>query len=182
MKKMALVPFTMVEHLMRAQREQQQLITNSPIVQLSTLDQDMKAILDSNEPADIKAKRYSQVMQTYSAIRDKEVNKHNYINARAIKSAHEEPEPEKVNIEKVSDEEFEDALETSTPDTIARAKKLRRRSSAFRRLDTPGTSKRPALSLWEEDQIVDESDLEEPPQKVSRPKRIRKEPERWQPL
>lgn len=73
MKKMALVPHSMVEKLMNAQREQQQLVSDTPMTQLSLLDQELKQLLDNQDPADVKAKKYAQVLQTYSTIRDKEV-------------------------------------------------------------------------------------------------------------
>ena len=73
MKKMALVPHSMVAKMMEAQRDQQQLVTDSPLIQLSSLDQQLKEVLDSTEPSDIKAKKYGQILQTYSSIRNKAV-------------------------------------------------------------------------------------------------------------
>ena len=73
MKKMALVPHSMVDKLMHAQREEQQLVSNTPLTQLSLLDQQLKEVLESNEPSDIKAKKYAQVLQTYTNIRDNEI-------------------------------------------------------------------------------------------------------------
>ena len=73
MKKMALVPHSMVAQMMEAQRDQQQLVTDSPLIQLSSLDQQLKEVLESAEPSDIKAKKYGQILQTYSSIRNKEV-------------------------------------------------------------------------------------------------------------
>jgi hypothetical protein len=73
-KKMAIVPQTLIERLMEAQREQQQLVSNTPVTQLSSLDQELRRVLESNVPADVKAKQYGQVLQQYSTIRAKEVN------------------------------------------------------------------------------------------------------------
>ena len=73
MKKMALIPHNLVDQLMNAQRQQQQLVSNSPIVQLSQLDQELKNALDSNEPSDIKVKNYQQILHRYSTIRNKEL-------------------------------------------------------------------------------------------------------------
>lgn len=72
MKKMAVVPQSFVQQFMEAQRNQQQLVSNSPINQLSALDDEMKAILESDLESDVKAKRYNQVLQTYTGIRTKE--------------------------------------------------------------------------------------------------------------
>ena len=72
-KKMALVPQMMVDRMMEAQREQQQLTSNTPIVQLSLLDKELKSILESAMPSDIKAKEYGKVLQHYSTLRSKEI-------------------------------------------------------------------------------------------------------------
>ena len=74
MKKMALIPHNLVDQLMNAQRQQQQLVSNSPIVQLSALDEELRRALDSNEPADIKVKNYQQILHRYSTIRNKELS------------------------------------------------------------------------------------------------------------
>ena len=69
---MAVVPQNMIERLMEAQREQQQLVSDSPMIQLSNLDEQMKRIIDSAEPSDVKAKHYEQIIQTYFNIRSKD--------------------------------------------------------------------------------------------------------------
>ena len=69
MKKMAILPHSMVERLMDAQREQQQLISDSPLNELTSLDREMKRILESKEPSDIKAKQYAQILHTYTGVR-----------------------------------------------------------------------------------------------------------------
>ena len=76
-RKMAVVPQSMLDKLFSAQSEQQQLTSDTPMVQLSLLDQELKKVLEGNEPADVKAKHYAQVLHTYSNIRDKEVHRGN---------------------------------------------------------------------------------------------------------
>lgn len=71
MKKMAVVPQTMVEKLMQAQRNEQQLVSDSPVVQLSHLDREMQQILQSKQPSDVKATQYAKILQTYTNIRNK---------------------------------------------------------------------------------------------------------------
>ena len=73
-KKMALVPHNMVERLMEAQRHQSQLLTDSPIQQLFDLDEHMKSILNSKQPAEMKAKQYSQALHRYSTMRSNEIH------------------------------------------------------------------------------------------------------------
>ena len=72
-RKMGIVPQELVEKFLQAQRSEQQLISDSPLQQLSTLDQRLKIILESNLPPDIKAKEYAQIFRQYSTIREKEV-------------------------------------------------------------------------------------------------------------
>jgi hypothetical protein len=71
-RKMAVVPQTFIDTFMQAQREEQQLVSNNPVIQLSSLDRDMKSVLESNIPSDVKAKKYAQVLHTFSNIRDKQ--------------------------------------------------------------------------------------------------------------
>jgi hypothetical protein len=78
-KKMALVPQAMIDKLLEAQRDQQQLVNDSPIQQLSLLDGQLKTVLDGKLPADIKSKEYARILQQYSTIRNKEVRPRQYI-------------------------------------------------------------------------------------------------------
>ena len=67
-KKMALVPHQLVSSLLA----QQHLHPN--IVQLNSLDQQMKAILDDSAvPADVKFKKYNHVLHQYMNLRDQEL-------------------------------------------------------------------------------------------------------------
>ena len=74
MKKMALVPHNLVERLLEGQREQQTLVSDTPVQYLTTLDQELKAILESKLPPELKAKQYTQVLQQYHAIRNNELH------------------------------------------------------------------------------------------------------------
>jgi hypothetical protein len=72
LRKMAIVPQHYVDKILSAQREEQQLTSDTPVVQLSQLDSDLKQILDSNQPSDLKAKQYAQVLHTFSNIRSQQ--------------------------------------------------------------------------------------------------------------
>ena len=72
---MALVPHALVEQLFQKQREQEQLVTDSPVVQLNKLDDQMKSVLDQNGPADQLAVLYNKLQQQFNALRDAVVNK-----------------------------------------------------------------------------------------------------------
>lgn len=75
-RKMAVVPQAMIQGLLQAHRDERQLIEDSPIPHLSSLDQQLKSILENNRmPADIKAKEYNQVLQRYSSMRRNQFRK-----------------------------------------------------------------------------------------------------------
>ena len=84
-RKMALVPEAIAQQLISAQREQTELVTDSPIGTLSLLDRKLKEILeDTSLPPDLKAKEYAQVLHRFSNMRDKAVG-------RQLAVVHEEP-------------------------------------------------------------------------------------------
>ena len=69
-RKVALVPQQLLSSLMAQQQ------FNPAINQLSELDKGMQSILEnSNLPADIKMKQYSQLMHKYQTMKDQELNK-----------------------------------------------------------------------------------------------------------
>ena len=70
-KKMALVPANLAQQLVSAQRDEQQLTNDTPAVQLSSLDNEMRKVLFSNQPGDVKAKQYARLLQSYGTIRRK---------------------------------------------------------------------------------------------------------------
>jgi hypothetical protein len=82
-RKMALVPHGMVEQLF----QKQQLMTDEPIEQLSSLDSDLHRILkDTTLPSDQKAKLYNQALERFSVMR------HKHIDPAPVEQPEEEPD------------------------------------------------------------------------------------------
>lgn len=68
---MALVPHGLVEKLFQRQQDQQQLMSDEPVTQISALDSNLHAILkDDSLPSDQKAKLYNQALDRYSTLRN----------------------------------------------------------------------------------------------------------------
>jgi hypothetical protein len=68
---MALVPQGMVDQLF----QKQQLLTDEPIEQLSSLDSELHRILkDTTLPSDQKAKLYNQALERFSVLRHKHID------------------------------------------------------------------------------------------------------------
>lgn len=74
MKKMALVPASMVRQLMEAESKQKQLVSDTALPHLISLEEHLREILESKEPDDVKLKLYQQILQTYAKVRDNEIN------------------------------------------------------------------------------------------------------------
>ena len=70
-KKMALIPHSFVDQLIQKQQQQEQLISNTPIVELSALDKQLQQVLnDTTLPSDKKAVLYASILNRYNAIRN----------------------------------------------------------------------------------------------------------------
>ena len=93
-KKMALVPEHLAQQMVAAQREEQQLTSNTPVVQLSSLDREIQKVLNSKQPADVKAKQYARLLQMFSTIRHKFISP-SYGQTSAVEdyADHGTPEP-----------------------------------------------------------------------------------------
>ena len=75
-RKFALVPEEIANQIVSAQRQQTDLVQDTPISTLTLLDRKLKQILENtNLPPDVKAKEYAQVLHLYTGIRDKAVGR-----------------------------------------------------------------------------------------------------------
>ena len=72
-KKYSVVPENLAQQMFSAQQAGEQLTSDTPSTQLSQLDAELQKVLQSSQPADIKAKLYARILQIYAKIRSKAV-------------------------------------------------------------------------------------------------------------
>ena len=103
-KKYSVVPENLAQQMFSAQQAGEQLTSDTPSTQLSQLDAELQKVLQSSQPADIKAKLYARILQVYAKIRSKAVQGDDAMYNESATPVEHDPQPPMFDLPTFEDE------------------------------------------------------------------------------